>query len=146
MALAQVSLGHKGLFGAALGSNGGAPRSGSAPQTVPFVSNCQAKGRCISHGGGNLCQEPGCGKVAKSPSTRCVSHGGGKRCAVEGCSNTAESRGKCRSHGGGKRCEAEGCDRASQSHGKCKKHGGGKRCEEPSCDKSGKQRGCELFD
>ena len=36
--------------------------------------------KCILHGGGLRCQEPGCGSSARGTTGKCVSHGGGLRC------------------------------------------------------------------
>ena len=42
---------------------------------------------------------------AKSPTYKCILHGGGKRCAEPGCLKSALGKtDKCKSHGGGKRC------------------------------------------
>lgn len=96
-----------------------------------------SSGLCISHGGGQRCQKPGCNKGAES--TFCKTHGGGKRCEHLGCTKSAERKTDyCISHGGGRRCEfIEGCDKAARGKsGLCIRHGGGKRCVIESCTRS----------
>jgi len=62
-------------------------------------------GKCFTHGGGKLCEEPNCEKSAQT-SGRCIAHGGGKKCDAPGCVKFARgATGKCFSHGGGKKCE-----------------------------------------
>jgi len=35
-------------------------------------------GRCVAHGGGRRCGEPGCSKAGVGPLVRCIAHGGGR--------------------------------------------------------------------
>ncbi|ETL93037.1 hypothetical protein L917_08717, partial [Phytophthora nicotianae] len=42
-------------------------------------------GHCWSHGGGRICEIPGCEKVSTQGGL-CWAHGGGNRCKLEGCS------------------------------------------------------------
>jgi len=95
-------------------------------------------GKCIAHGGGRRCTEPGCTKGATGKTDKCIQHGGGKRCAEAGCTNSAIGKtDKCAQHGGGKRCTEPGCNKSARGKiDKCKAHGGGKRCTEPGCNKS----------
>ena len=94
--------------------------------------------KCIEHGGGKRCVEPGCTKSAVGKTDKCVEHGGGKRCVEPGCTKSAIGKtDKCVEHGGGKRCVEPGCTNGAQGKtDKCKAHGGGKRCTEPGCTKS----------
>ena len=86
-------------------------------------------GKCIAHGGGRRCTEPGCTKGATGKTDKCIQHGGGKRCAEAGCTNSAIGKtDKCAQHGGGKRCTEPGCNKSARGKiDKCKAHGGGKR-------------------
>jgi hypothetical protein len=94
--------------------------------------------KCVAHGGGKRCTEPGCRKSALLPTYKCVAHGGGKRCTEPGCiAKAREATEKCVVHGGGKRCTEPGCTAcARDTSDKCIAHGGGKRCTEPGCRKS----------
>jgi len=93
----------------------------------------QGGGKCVAHGGGKRCSEPGCPSSAVGKTDKCKAHGGGKRCSEPGCPSSArEKSDKCVAHGGGKRCSEPGCPSSAQGKtDKCKAHGGGKRC--PSC-------------
>jgi len=86
--------------------------------------------KCIQHGGGNRCTEPGCTKSARGKTDKCKRHGGGKRCTEPGCTKSALGKtDKCARHGGGKRCTEPGCTKGAEGKtDKCIQHGGGKRC------------------
>lgn len=93
--------------------------------------------KCVRHGGGNKCDEPGCASKALSKN-KCAKHGGRDICSEPGCEKGARSKnGKCKKHGGGLRCVEDGCNKSAvDAYDKCKLHGGGKRCMEPGCKKS----------
>ena len=101
------------------------------------------------------CAKQGCNKICRPGYDKCVSHGGGKRCVEPGCTKAAVPRRnadgisvyKCVKHGGGKRCVEPGCTKGAQGPSdKCIKHGGGRRCVEPGCTKGAKFRNntCQL--
>ena len=56
--------------------------------------------RCIAHGGGKRCEEPGCTKSGQGKTNRCFAHGGGQTCEVLGCPKSARGATKrCYQHG-----------------------------------------------
>ena len=94
--------------------------------------------KCIAHGGGSRCNEPGCNKSAIGKTDKCAAHGGGARCNEPGCNKGAIGKtDKCIAHGGGARCNEPGCNKSARSGtDKCAAHGGGARCNETGCNKS----------
>ena len=57
--------------------------------------------KCIAHGGGARCVEPGCTKGAIGTTDKCKAHGGGARCVEPGCTKSAQgTTDKCKAHGG----------------------------------------------
>lgn len=95
--------------------------------------------RCVSHGGGKRCDEPGCDKAARPGAIKkCKAHGGGRRCDhPEGCGKSAKFGGKCIAHGGGYRCKEPGCDKSARPGptSRCKAHGGEERPSWPPARK-----------
>jgi hypothetical protein len=94
---------------------------------------------CISHGGGRICQSPGCNRSAQGArSFFCISHGGGRRCLSPGCTTSARgATGFCVLHGGGVQCKHDGCHKTAQRPTDyCIAHGGGRRCKSPGCNAS----------
>ena len=106
---------------------------GRGPSPSRQDANCTKAGvwpamRCIAHGGGRRCDEPGCDKIAlgyKGTASKCFGHGE-VTCIEPGCAKAARGpSGRCISHGGGKRCTEPGCDKGAEgSTGKCYAHGG----------------------
>jgi len=108
---------------------------------VVIECNKSAQGKtdkCIAHGGGARCNEPGCNKSALGKTDKCAAHGGGARCNEPGCNKGARGNtDKCAAHGGGARCNEHGCNKGALGNtDKCIAHGGGARCNEPGCNKS----------
>jgi hypothetical protein len=82
-----------------------------------------------------ICNEADCKTYAVSGYFKCKKHGGGKLCNEPGCKSGAidSKTGKCSKHGGGKRCNEPDCNsKAANKSDKCTKHGGN-LCNEPGC-------------
>ncbi|KAF0698610.1 Aste57867_10767 [Aphanomyces stellatus] len=125
-------------------------RISPAPQThrsLCQVDGCAtaavSKGRCVRHGGGTRCVEPGCNKRTKR-FRRCFLHGGFVYCNIEGCASKAKRFGRCWAHGGGSLCAESGCEKLAVKSGLCWTHGGGSRCRVQDCWRRSYKR-CDFY-